>query len=53
MGNKLTTELLGLLMGYFVSKILNRSKQIINVPVRIATRPLKAGHSNITLLITL
>lgn len=53
MGNKLTIELLGLLMDYFVSKMLNRSKQIINVPVIIATLPLKAGHSNLPLLITL
>lgn len=51
--NKLTIELLGLLMDYFVSKMLNRSKQIINVPVIIATLPLIAGHSNLTLLITL
>ena len=46
MANKLTIELLGLLMDYFVSEMLNRSKQIINVP-------LIAGHSNLTLLITL
>ena len=53
MGNKLTIELLGLLMDYFVSEMLNKSKQIINVPVIIATLPVKAGHSNLTLRITL
>lgn len=51
MGNKLTIELLGLLMNYF--EMLNRSKEIVNVPVVTTTLPLKADHPNLSLLITL
>lgn len=39
MGNKLTVELLGLLMDYFVSEMLDRSKQTTTVPAVRAPLP--------------